>query len=206
MLQAFSNVELFELFKRYEAMIVRLDRRELLPLFEISRHSLLEMSESQGQEFLTVIKKVVQADSHISMFEWVLFRLTERTLSVALGHAGNEKPGRATIASLHTQTSQLLSVLCHAGHDELSAAEKAIEEARIETGWRWLNLAKPDNATATSLDGIIQPLSQLRPSDKQMLINAAICCAMSDGDITVTEGELLRATSELLGCPMPPLG
>jgi hypothetical protein len=43
--------------------------------------------------------------------------------------------------------------------------------------------------------------SGLMPAD----ILACAACIGADGRVTVEEGELLRAISDSLGCPMPPL-
>lgn len=205
-IEGYGAREFVHLTTEYAGALGSLDRRQVLPLFEIARHSLVEMSQSQGIEFLNTINALVQADHHISMFEWVLYRLTKRTLDIATSDQHKSKAGNATIASQHVPASKLLSVLCHAGHDDPVEAEKAFEDARTQTGWQWLSLLSREESTAMALNGTIAPLSMLRPADKQMLINAAVCCALSDGEITVSEGELLRATAELLDCPIPPLG
>ena len=204
-INGFGSSEFVQLTTQYGGAIASLDRRQVLPLFEIARHSLVDMSQSQGIEFLNTINALVKADHHISMFEWVLYRLTKRTLEIATSAQSKPKAGNATIASQHIPASKLLSVLCHAGHNDEVEAEKAFEDARTQTGWHWLTLLSREESTALTLNGTIAPLAMLRPADKQLLINAAICSALSDGEITVSEGELLRATSELLGCPMPPL-
>jgi hypothetical protein len=37
------------------------------------------------------------------------------------------------------------------------------------------------------------------------VLGACVAAVASDGKVTIPEGELLRAVSESLGCPMPPL-
>ena len=204
-INGYGSSEFVQLSTQYGGAIASLDRRQVLPLFEIARHALADMSQSQGIKFLNTINELVKADRHISMFEWVLYRLTKRTLDISTNAQRSPKAAKATIASQHVPASKLLSVLCHAGHDNPIDAEKAFEDARTQTGWHWLSLLSREESTAMTLNGTIEPLAMLRPADKQMLINAAVCCALSDGEITVSEGELLRATAELLGCPMPPL-
>ena len=40
---------------------------------------------------------------------------------------------------------------------------------------------------------------------KRSLLQACAACVSHDNQVTVQEGELLRAISDALGCPMPPL-
>ena len=56
------------------------------------------------------------------------------------------------------------------------------------------------------LDEALQKLDLAsRPLKKQILMACAAATIGADGQITVEEGELLRAISDSLDCPMPPI-
>ena len=44
-----------------------------------------------------------------------------------------------------------------------------------------------------------------RARTRRLVLRAAVACIAADRAVTATEGELLRAISASLGCPMPPL-
>ena len=48
-------------------------------------------------------------------------------------------------------------------------------------------------------------LSDSSPKVKRQIIDAVAACIMADGQVTLEEGELLRAIAAVLACPMPPL-
>jgi len=51
----------------------------------------------------------------------------------------------------------------------------------------------------------LEELAKATPQLKKKVLEACAACISSDGVVTVEEGELLRAISDSLGCPMPPL-
>lgn len=61
------------------------------------------------------------------------------------------------------------------------------------------------DASLSKLNQALTVLSQLRPLQKPVLLNALARCVEHDGVITTTEAELFRAVADALDCPMPPL-
>jgi len=55
------------------------------------------------------------------------------------------------------------------------------------------------------IDQALDKLAGLAPRLRKRVIYACTTCITDDEQITVTEGELLRAVADALGCPMPPL-
>jgi tellurite resistance protein len=55
------------------------------------------------------------------------------------------------------------------------------------------------------VDKALERLSQAAPQIKKNVINACVLTIAADGILTENEGELLRAISDSLDCPMPPL-
>ena len=55
------------------------------------------------------------------------------------------------------------------------------------------------------LDGALNELAQATPRLKRQLLQACSEYIAADGRVAIAEAELLRATADALGCPMPPL-
>ena len=62
-----------------------------------------------------------------------------------------------------------------------------------------------DRCSLSAIDAALEQLETVSPKHKQMLIEACATCCAADGIITVEDAELLRAVSDSLRCPMPPL-
>ena len=55
------------------------------------------------------------------------------------------------------------------------------------------------------LDKALTSLSGVSPKLKRQLVQSAAATVSADGYLQIQEAELLRAISDSLGCPMPPL-
>ena len=62
---------------------------------------------------------------------------------------------------------------------------------------RWIGLRE--------LDAALQQLASAEPLALRPVLAACAACITADLEVTQTEGELLRAIADTLGCPMPPL-
>ena len=59
--------------------------------------------------------------------------------------------------------------------------------------------------SGVSLSASLDVLQTLVPILKASLIQALVECVLHNGHISIVEAELLRAVSETLDCPLPPL-
>jgi hypothetical protein len=55
-----------------------------------------------------------------------------------------------------------------------------------------------------AFDAALSELAQASPQVKRAVIQAVVACVAADGQVTPEEGELLRAITAALACPMPP--
>lgn len=90
--------------------------------------------------------------------------------------------------------------LAKAGSDDPAAAFAAGAHLLPE-----IELAFVPDAPSAALETGFEPLALLAPRLKRRLLQAAAATVLHDRQITVGEGELLRAVAETLDCPMPPL-
>jgi len=148
----------------------------------------------------------VHADAHVSTFEFALQKLLTHTL--ALGRT----PASATVQyqsfnAVVEEISVVLSLLARAATAEPSHAEKSFQTGAgqlklIETRLRFL----PESvANLAALDAALDKLARASLPIKQRTLMAAAQVVTADGQLLITEAELLRAIAAALDCPMPPL-
>ena len=190
---------------RLTRLIDPLDVRVRLPLLEIALPALRALTSAQYQRFKQNVGELVQADDRIDLFEWSLHRILLRDLETQYGTGTPPRVRHHTLAPLQPQCEVLLSMLAHAGHREVEAAQKAFAR-----GWQRLELPearlRPADASGLdALDAALPALEEAAPRVKRHILQGAVTCITADRTVTATEAELLRAISASLGCPMPPI-
>ena len=56
-----------------------------------------------------------------------------------------------------------------------------------------------------TVDAALNDLAAASPGVKRRVLEGCAAAISADGQVTVAEGELLRAIADSLDCPMPPL-
>lgn len=178
-----------------------------LPLIELAQGTLQQMSAEQYESFRATVERLVNADEQISLFEFVLQRVLLRHLQQ---HFRGQRPPRVrfhALTPLMDEAACLLSALVHLGHSDPDQAQQAYNQAMAV-------LAQEPGAVpmigrnACSLAALGQALDRLAaatPGIKRRVLHAATVAVMADGQVTLGEGELLRAVADSLDCPMPPI-
>jgi hypothetical protein len=112
-----------------------------------------------------------------------------------------------TITPLVTPISVVLSALAYAGEDTPEGATRAFAAGVDALGWPGVQLALALAGTVglSEIDAALEELAKSAPQLKKQILQACAACICVDGTVTIEEGELLRAVSDSLGCPMPPL-
>jgi hypothetical protein len=112
-----------------------------------------------------------------------------------------------TIPPLVTPISVVLTALAYAGEDTSEGAARAFAAGAHALGWTGFQLALAPAGTVGlgEIDAALEELAKAAPQLKKQILQACATCICVDGTVTIEEGELLRAVSDSLGCPMPPL-
>jgi hypothetical protein len=144
---------------------------------------------------------LARADSRITVFEYCLTRLLVADLLPGAPGRGTPAPAEAVGPAVAT----LLATLAQAGNPDPAAAQQAFDAGvqRLLPGDRVPYAPPPDGPVA--LEPAWPVLDGLSPSARQRLVAAAVDVIGNDGQMTVTEAELLRTVCALLRCPLPPL-
>ena len=173
-----------------------------IPLLQRVTATLKLLSTGQYKQFSAVIDALVAADNKMSLFEYTLKAVLLRDLDIYFGLAKPLTMQYTTLHSVRQPIAAVLSYLAYAGHDDLTVTKSAYAAA-MET----LGLSDPmlPNADCTVLlfDQSLRTLALTAPNIKKRIFAAIITCVEHDGQITVTEGELVRAIAAMLALPMP---
>jgi hypothetical protein len=193
--------------RKVEAAAQALAPEARLPLVELASPALCEMTPAQFRDFFYSVEALVQADHKMTLFEYALRRLLMRHV-VSHYIRGKPVPVKYTnYPSLVRPASVVLSALAHAGQADSDKVARAFEAGVQALDWpgAQLELVAPGAAGLRELDGALETLAMAAPMLKKQILEACAAVICIDGTVTVEEGELLRAISDCLGCPMPPL-
>jgi hypothetical protein len=188
-----------------EAMKLGAETR--LPLVERAVPALRQMSPAQMHEFLNAVKALVEADKKLTIFEYALQRLLLRHLVTYFVKQPSRPIRYTTFDPLVAPTVEVLKALAQGGHSSPESAAAALDAGLNALDWTAAQVELPSDHTIdlTELDAALRTIDRAsRPLKKQILLACAAVIG-ADGRVTVEEAELLRAISDSIDCPMPPL-
>jgi len=176
-----------------------------LPLVDLALPALRTLSLSQYQDFTGLVEELMKADQKIDLFEFTLQHILRRHLDPHFNQTRPPGVRYGSLAPLAHEISLLLSRLARAGQDSEEEAQQAFAQGVKElTGSRlrlsWLEQEDGFEALSNALDR----LNRVTPLLKRRLLRACGVCVSHDDQVTLREGELLRAIADALDCPMPP--
>jgi uncharacterized tellurite resistance protein B-like protein len=198
-----ESVDICRITRTFLSDIGELARNHYLPLLEICKSSLRALPAKYDTSFRATIHSLVAADKKITLFEWTLQRSLIHHLDANRKRA-DKKPDRDKLANRVQSARLLLSMLAHSGHSSRDDAERSFAIAMKSVSLPWKILSSSE-CSLKALDGALAELIHLLPRHKEKLVEACVACVTADGMISLNEAELLRAVTELLGCPLPPM-
>jgi uncharacterized tellurite resistance protein B-like protein len=156
--------------------------------------------------FLETLDELVHADGQVSPFEFALQKLLARTLQLG------RNPGAAVVQiysfnAVVTEISVVLSTLARASVADASFAPQAFAHgaARLKLIESKLSYDEAAAGDFSALDRALDKLATASLPIKQRTLIAAAHVVNADGQVLISEYELLRAIAAALDCPMPPL-
>jgi Zn-dependent protease with chaperone function len=183
----------------------RLGSAARLPLVELALPALGRMSREQFRSFVESLRLLMEADRRISLFEYALRRLLMRALGPQYGWYTPPAATQRSPALLIEPASVVLSALARVGEPDGPGSDEAYRQGFAAMAW-----GDPPavlDAEKTTLNQVDRALNLLAgavpPLKRQFLLGCATCIG-HDGQITLEEGQLLRAVADALDCPMPP--
>ncbi|PZS33038.1 MAG: peptidase M48 [Pseudonocardiales bacterium] len=174
-----------------------------LPLASIAAPLVTAHPRGMLDPLVLTLEELARADGTTSVFEYCLIRLIAGYIRDANDPVGRSKPGRTDVRQVESAAFTLLAAVAATGNDDPAAAERAFTAAvtALIPGASVTYVPPADPWRA--LDTGWAPLDALEPKYKQRLIEALVVAIRDDGDLTLNEAELLRASCALLHCPLP---
>ena len=189
----------FELHRQIEA----LDPQLRLPLFEVAVPALQARPPEEIEFLFELLKKLAQADGHVSLFEHLL-----KTMLRA--HVDPPEHSRTSVRQRSHAMHTLLAVTAAEGHTKAADAKAAFTAGlevlnTDETDSTNRALAKALEATDfAALDGALTCLATAPARERRQVLLALAVTMRHDVQTTLAEAELFRTIAATLGCPVPP--
>ena len=192
---------LAELTEKIASAVIPLDPQHRLPLIDITLGSLKELSPSQYQDFRHNLDLLVKADEKTDLFEWILLRIVDH-------HLEKPKPVRTKyygVQQLQQECQTLLSCLAWIGQKDPAKASQAFNAGIKTLGFTSSQFIARERISLTEVGKAMDTLNTLATHKKKKLLESCATTIVDDQEVTYKEAEMIRAISESLGCPMPPL-
>jgi Zn-dependent protease with chaperone function len=203
MLQASIEPPAFQQTVQLFDAIRRLSAESRLPLADLTVAALKRISPQQYAQFRGVVEALTAADGRVDLFEYCLRVVLFGYLDV---HFGLKPPVAVRYRSIGAVAQPLvtvLSALAYAGQSHPDDIQRAFQAGAGELLGQ-AAILPPQQCTFDTFDAALGVLAQASPQVKRAVVSAVVACISADGQITLEEGELLRAVAAALACPVPP--
>ncbi len=188
---------------RLTPQVLALDRWLRLPLAELLIPALRQLSEAQFQEFADTLKDLMLHDDELSIFQFAMLKMVLH--QVEESHRSTRRPrgGAGSIRKAQDEVHVLLSALALVAGKDLGVRKQALRAGLHQLE----NYRGPDTLHRESfaqLNGALDRLAAASPKVKRQVVDACSHTVLADDEVTLDEGELLRAIAATLNCPLPP--
>ena len=182
-----------------------LDIKYRLPLIDITIPALKQLSISQYEVFRLNLIALIEMDSKVDLLEWSLQKILFNHLDGQFFKLPHTQARYSRPAQVKKEIELILSVMAHAGQQNQSDAEKAFDSAAQALELSELALRAKSEIRLSGVDAALEKLAGLKPLLKARLLKACVVSIVHDQRVSPVEVELLRAFSDVLDCPMPPV-
>ncbi|MBN1102705.1 MAG: M48 family metallopeptidase [Deltaproteobacteria bacterium] len=178
-----------------------------LPVVDMAMPALRTLSAGQYTRFRDNVKRLVEADRRINLFEYTLQRVVFRHLDRVFHKTSAPRIKYRAFDQIRMECTELLSLLAWQGTKDGAAAEEAFRKGWeiLEPGGARRGMLPREKCSLKALNVAIQRLSEASFPIRRQLLQACELCISADARITLEEAELLRAVADTLDCPIPPL-
>jgi len=186
--------------------VAQLDPRAKLPVADLAIGALRRMAREQFDSFTHLLETLAVADEQVDLFEFSLSKLVIRHLEPHFLKQRKKTAQFYSLKRLDHECSVLISSLaCTAGSDDETIQKAHQAGAAHLADAAEVNQLPDAECGLNELDQALATLAGVAPNLKRQLIQAAAATVSADGYLQIQEAELLRAISDSLDCPMPPL-
>ncbi|MDH5737167.1 MAG: M48 family metallopeptidase [Gammaproteobacteria bacterium] len=174
-----------------------------LPMMELAMPALRQLSRNQRALFRNNVQALIRADGRVDLFEWSL----QKILTTALDSSEKHRHVRAKYGSfsgLVDHVSLVISMLIYSNKVPEEDRQQLMDMTTDRLKVKGLYLYERSRVTLKKLDEAVEVLRGLKPLKKPVFLKVCAAIIMA-GKGSAASREMLRAISEMLDCPMPPL-
>ena len=204
-LQDHADRDVFTLTLRLMPEMDGLDIKYRLPLIDIAIPALKQLSISQYESFRHNVLALIEMDSRVDLLEWSLQKILFNHLDAQFFKLPHRKAVYSHPGQIKNEVAAILSVMAYAGQQKQGDVEKAFDSAVQTLELNGLALLAKNEISLSRLDLALEKLARLKPLAKPQLLKACVASIVHDQRVAPVEVELLRAFSDVLDCPMPPV-
>jgi hypothetical protein len=181
----------------------------LLPMLEVALPALQRLPPAEAQRLRDGVEMLVRSDGRVRPFEYALMHTLGRRLQIPGGGVDRARgQGIRSLDAARDEVEVLLSAVAWAGGGEdEAAAERALRAGaqRLPSLSAPLRLLDPSGVGLDAVEAALTRLEHASLGVRRLVLEACAEAAARDGHLRRREAELLRAISESLDCPIPPL-
>ncbi len=180
-----------------------LDPAARLPLLQLALPALRQLEPTALDRFATTLDELVHADNRVTPYEYALQKMLLHQLQLA--QTPSQRVQFDSFDAVHREISILLSALARVGGEAQAASAFLAGAAQLPVIATQLTLLAAAECGLEQLDAALDKLMVSTLPIKKCLLHAAGHVITTDNSITLEEGELFRALTATLDCPMPTL-
>ncbi len=195
------------LLRRYYDELAETGAEFRLPLLGIAFPALKLRPRQELSYLVDLTTRLIELDGEVDLYEYCFYRILMSNLGKAIDPSGQRSPTRANRKKLRSSAIGLLRILADYGHDD-DAESRAAFETGVKTLGNWAAEYRYESDrenSVTILGQSLDVLLGLNGKGKESLLRAISATAGYDGNLSVTEAELIRAVCATLDYPLPPI-
>ena len=182
-----------------------LDARYRLPLVDIAIPALKQLSFKQYKLFKQNLTALANMNARVDFLGWSLQKILFNHLDAQFFKLSRARVRYATLEQLSHEIELILSAMAYVGQRDKHGVEQAFRVATAVLDLGALSLLAETDISLPALDVALDKLAKLKPLVKPRLLKACVASIVQDQRVAPVEVELLRAFSDVLDCPMPPV-
>jgi hypothetical protein len=180
-----------------------LAREQRLPLLEISIPELKRRPPDHVGRVLATVKAISDVDGQIDIFEYLMAEIITQHLWESSSPQSVRLSGKKALKQVRGKALDVIAILAMNGQEDSQGMENAYRTGVSQLGTESPAAMPEIGDWCEVLDQALPVLDQLKPADKQTLVNALIATVMADKQLATAEMELLRVICLVIHVPLP---
>ena len=179
---------------------------EQLALVDVACATLARTNSQTYLATRTLLAQALKADGKIDLLEWVVTEILRARVELPIAARGGRSPDRSRqLRDVIAPAQRALGMIALLGAPDEATATTSLAAGLARAGLPGVALPPPAERTLDSIVSDLKALESLRPAAASTLLESAVACVSHDQATTEQEYLLLRALSERLAVPLPPV-